>query len=217
MKITCISDTHESHRSLKLEGGDLLIHAGDITFNGNLDKLQDFCHWLKMQQYRCIVVIAGNHDGCFEDYRRDQAIKMINDTGAVYLENCFHIFDGVKIYGSPNTLNFCNWYFNNTQEELKKIWAKIPYDTDILVTHGPPYKIHDECPDGHRAGCPELLQKIGETPNIKLHVFGHIHEGGGKLDIIKKGTTFVNAAVLDGKYKLKYKPKMIDMTFEEKE
>ena len=32
VRIVCISDTHELHRELSLPDGDLLIHAGDITF-----------------------------------------------------------------------------------------------------------------------------------------------------------------------------------------
>ena len=32
MKIVCLFDTHELHRDVEVPDGDLLIHAGDITF-----------------------------------------------------------------------------------------------------------------------------------------------------------------------------------------
>lgn len=34
MRVVCISDTHTYHRSLSLPQGDVLIHAGDATFQG---------------------------------------------------------------------------------------------------------------------------------------------------------------------------------------
>ena len=46
---------------------------------------------------------------------------------------------GYKIYGSPYTPEFCGWAFMEEREDLKLIWEKIPTDTDILITHGPPF------------------------------------------------------------------------------
>lgn len=33
MRLVCISDTHNSHRSLHLPEGDVLIHAGDAIYD----------------------------------------------------------------------------------------------------------------------------------------------------------------------------------------
>lgn len=63
MKIVCISDTHELHRDLLLPAGDLLIHAGDITFFSHSGVvLDDFNDWLREQPHRYKVVIPGNRD-----------------------------------------------------------------------------------------------------------------------------------------------------------
>ena len=40
------------------------------------------------------------------------------------------------------------------------MWSKIPKDTDILITHGPPYKILDKTITGIDAGCIELLNTV---------------------------------------------------------
>lgn len=66
MRLVCISDTHSHHRKLDLPPGDILIHAGDITYRGELDILNDFNLWVAEQKrekgFEHVVVIAGNHD-----------------------------------------------------------------------------------------------------------------------------------------------------------
>ena len=44
MRVVCISDTHLIHRKepLDIPDGDLLLHAGDATFRGRPDEIQDF-------------------------------------------------------------------------------------------------------------------------------------------------------------------------------
>jgi hypothetical protein len=44
MKVTLISDTHTKHKQLNgdLQGGDLLIHAGDFTMHGSLKEIDEF-------------------------------------------------------------------------------------------------------------------------------------------------------------------------------
>ena len=57
----------------------------------------------------------------------------------------------------------------------------IPLDTDVLITHGPPFGILDRCYDDQRVGCEELLKAVKRV-KPKLHVFGHIHENYGLLE-----------------------------------
>jgi predicted phosphodiesterase len=47
MIITLISDTHGKHNQITqdLPGGDLLIHAGDISSMGHQHEVQQFCKW----------------------------------------------------------------------------------------------------------------------------------------------------------------------------
>ena len=86
-------------------------------------------------------------------------------------------------------------------------WALIPEDTDILITHGPPYGHGDKVINKDSEGCKELLYRIREL-NIKYHIFGHIHEGYG---ITKEGMTIcINASNVDVEYMHINKP----ITFE---
>ena len=65
MKITFISDSHNKHKEITqdLPGGDLLIHAGDISSMGHKHEIQQFCKWFdSLTNYTSVVFIAGNHD-----------------------------------------------------------------------------------------------------------------------------------------------------------
>jgi predicted phosphodiesterase len=42
IKIVCISDTHGLHRNLSIPEGDILIHAGDITYFESSGMLYEF-------------------------------------------------------------------------------------------------------------------------------------------------------------------------------
>ena len=58
-------------------------------------------------------------------------------------------------------------------------------------------------------GCDDLLDAIKRV-KPKLNVFGHIHEGYGKLE--KDGTIFVNASCLDDNYKTTNPPIILTLT-----
>jgi Icc-related predicted phosphoesterase len=103
---------------------------------------------------------------------------------------------------------FFDWAFNRDRgAAIDKHWQLIPKNTDILITHGPPFGVLDKTLRGEAVGCEMLLKKVNKI-KPKLHVFGHIHEGYGMID--KKNTTFVNASVLDIRYNLRNEPVIIE-------
>jgi len=111
--------------------------------------------------------------------------------------------------GDPKpTLDFLDWAFMGTPEILSPIWAKIPKNLDILITHGPPFGILDRTIRGVTAGCSKLLEAV-QLKAPRIHVFGHIHEGYGMLK--KNGTAFVNASLCSANYDLMNKPVVIDL------
>jgi len=206
MKITVISDTHGQHRSLKLPKGDLLIHAGDVSKRGHPVEMEDFLDWFSKQKFTYKVFIAGNHDFFFEQ-AHPRIIEQMIPKGVIYLNDSGCEIEGVKLWGSPITPWFNNWAFNRERgAEIKPHWDLIPIDTDILITHGPPFGILDETVYSKRTGCEELLLKVYQV-KPKLHVFGHIHEDYGQYT--KGDTTFVNASVLDDHYQLVHHPVVI--------
>jgi hypothetical protein len=60
-----------------------------------------------------------------------------------YLEHESIEVEGVKIFGSPYSLEFYDWGFMYNKSEAFKLWSMIPENTDVVVTHGPPYGIQD--------------------------------------------------------------------------
>ncbi len=220
MIITFISDTHTKHRQINndLPGGDMLIHAGDIMNSGyDENDVYEFLEWFENQsdKYNSVVFIAGNHDRYFENH--PQKIKEIlseypnvtylQDTPLLYVNE--EATQDCKIYGSPWQPEFYDWAFNLPRqgEDLREKWFWIPKDTDILVTHGPPFGHCDEAPYGGHVGCELLRERVDEFPP-KIHVFGHIHAGYGYK--FYNGTHFFNASVLGERYNYDNKPMTVD-------
>jgi Icc-related predicted phosphoesterase len=225
-KITFISDTHGKHdqivtgksfrksdQPLDLPGGDILIHAGDFMNSGYYkSEATEFLDWFdEIDNYDTKVFIAGNHDRMFEDNPDWVKGTLTGYKTIEYLqdEECTLYFDGpngdmseenVRIYGSPWQPEFHNWAFNLPRhgEEIKARWDAIPDNTDILVTHGPPFGYLD-IPGGQniRVGC-EMLRERVEAFRPKIHVFGHIHGSWGHY--YNGYTHFFNASVLNERY-----------------
>lgn len=212
MKLCLISDTHNKHRNLEIPQCDILISAGDISFRGEYSILRDFNEWCAELKdagtVRHAITIAGNHELSFEDGRRQEARSLL--TNWIYLQDSSVEIGGLKFFGSPHTPEFFSWAFNlpRNGDELAQRWSKIPENTDVLITHGPPYGICDYTIRGPQ-GCERLARRVSELPNLKLHVFGHLHEGYGRRDIGK--TIFVNAASCDDTYRAVHAPILLEI------
>lgn len=189
MDITFISDTHGLHDRLKLNAGTVLVHAGDITEYGTEDEVVEFLEWFSRQPYTYKIFIGGNHDLFLETLPLRKLKKFI-PAGIIYLQNNGTEIGGIKFWGSPVTPYFLGMAFNvHAGKEIKKVWSKIPLDTDILITHGPPKGIMDS-----GMGCGELLHQI-ERIKPKVHCFGHVHGQSGFKVI--NGTRFINSAMVN--------------------
>jgi Icc-related predicted phosphoesterase len=203
MIIDCISDLHGHYPELK--GGDLLIVAGDLTAHDNDAGYLKFYAWLHKQEYKKYVIIAGNHDHMIE--WGQTIIDRLDRTH--YLQDSGTEFDGLKIWGSPWTLSFegmnpqCTAFTVETEEELSEKWALIPNDIDILVTHCPPRCYLDliTLPSGEDQLCGSASLNYASTQRIKpkYHIFGHIHEHGGRF-FRTEDTLFINASYVNEYY-----------------
>lgn len=195
MKIVCISDMHGNR--IVLPDGDMVICAGDMTIFGHTGQIITFLKWFSGLPHKYKIFIAGNHDKLFQ--KNPALIKslLLDYPNLIYLEDSAIEIEGVKIYGSPWTPRFMNWAFMYEPSKANKHWDRIPPDTNILITHGPPYGILDLSYYGgvaNHAGCKSLLKKLDDLKDLKLHVFGHIHPGRGEL---YNGKTFINASVMN--------------------
>lgn len=193
MKIVCLSDTHTKHRQVAIPEGDMLIYAGDICHKGKDEHvLQDFNAWLGSLPHRYKIVTAGNHDYLLEQ-QADKAKAILSN--AIYLEDEGITIEGIKIWASAVTPRFLGVGSNRKPREIiQQHWAKIPKDTDLLITHTPAYRIGDRSFFGLRPGCRDLA-KILPSITPKLHVFGHIHEDYGQFKV--GNTLHINVAIVD--------------------
>jgi hypothetical protein len=195
--IVCISDLHSLPLPSNLPPGDMLIVAGDLTEGrpshllSRLDELQNL-----KSQFPHIFVIGGNHDRALDGTCDSRDAAVYDDieeraecreafrtaSGIVYLENngieiCVN---GriIKVWGSPRSLattqQTCFGYTSG--KDAQDLWAQIPDDTDILITHGPPLGYMDK----YGLGCEELRKALWRVKPL-AHVFGHVHEGHGSL------------------------------------
>jgi predicted phosphodiesterase len=195
LRLVIISDTHALHHRLSLPPGDVLIHAGDLTKWGDPKDLVDFNSFLGGLPHPHKLVIAGNHDFCLE--RRPAASEALL-TNCTYLRDSGAVIEGLRFYGSPWQPRFCDLAFNlDRGPAIKAKWNLIPPDTDVLITHGPPFGHRDKTVYGETVGCRDLLDAVNRI-QPRLHIFGHIHEGYGSGVIGK--TTFVNASTCDVSY-----------------
>ncbi len=205
VRVVCLSDTHELHHELSVPDGDLLIHAGDITFFGSISKIRDFNDWLGELPHRYKVVIPGNHDRAFNQDPRSRALI----TNAVLLINEGVRVCGLNIWGSPVTCDDAA-HGHTKPRERASLYATIPPDTDILITHGPPFGILDhERGSNRRQGCPELRRAVMRV-KPKLHVFGHCHAGYGVRPT--EQTMYVNASLLGWSGDIENRPIVLNIT-----
>jgi Icc-related predicted phosphoesterase len=210
LKILIISDTHGLHRLVpELPEADVFIHAGDIANSGRIqEEYISFNTWLEgipVPKHRRFIC-AGNHDVWLDGSHNESSPKRAAKTRAlitngIYVENEAREVDGVIFYFSPVTPFFLNWGFNVQRgADIKKYWDKIPDNTDVLVTHGPPYGILDKIvPESSflNLGCEELEKRVRQI-QPKYHIFGHIH---GSRGTFTESTTYINASFLNEEYK----------------
>lgn len=208
MKIVAISDTHCRHHRLVLPKGDVLLHAGDVTMRGLRSELLDFLLWFGNQPFQHKIFIGGNHDFCLEKLKPEQVHALLPE-GVVYLQDSCISLDGVKFWGSPVSPFHHNWAFNRHRgAHIRRHWQRIPNDTDVLITHTPPFDILDKLVTDKNSGDKDLLEYVTAIKPT-LHLFGHIHEGYGKT---KKGaTTFLNASLVNEQYEMVNKPFVFEL------
>ncbi|PZD78785.1 metallophosphatase domain-containing protein [Mesonia sp. K7] len=206
MKLVCIADTHSKEKELFIPHGDVLIHAGDYSHLGRKKETNHFFDWLIAQPHTYKIVVAGNHDYYLE--------KMYDDFSELNLPKNIHILHnkeiiikGKRFYGSPNTNLGKSWAFGLTVPEMENNWKKIPENTDVVITHMPPYDVLDHTRYNH-IGC-NYLRNVIKKIKPKYHIFGHAHENYGKVTLGE--TTFINATSFDNKLISKNPPIVLEL------
>lgn len=205
MIIDCIGCLHGAQPIL--DGGDLLIVTGDITKRDKPSEWDDLLFWIHELDYKKKILIAGNHDNVLQSGEQ-KFFDYVKKLGIEYLQDSGTEFEGLKIWGNPWSAQFprinpkcCAFtvrYSDNTNELLAEHWKKIPEDTDILITHTPPFGVLDGIPVENgslfHVGSSSLTDCIMELKQLKLHAFSHIHEAYGKIG------QSVNCSIMNERY-----------------
>lgn len=206
-KIVCISDTHML--GCDIPDGDILIHAGDLTFSGTFNEIADSFETLRAElvgkKFKHMLFVPGNHDWLFEESPELAKLLAEKFSWTLCLNELIEI-DGIKFFGSPVQPVFHNWAFNNPDDYREKFWENAP-DCDVLITHCPAYGLRDQVESGEYVGCKYIRNYINRvTP--KVAICGHIHHSYG-LEQYKQ-TIIINAAVCNEQYQ----PTNSPITFE---
>lgn len=203
--ITGIADTHGLHDQIKPPLADILVVAGDFCNYGVEKEVIRFNAWLGSLEHKHKIVIAGNHDIDCEG-KKDRIKALFSN--AIYLDMESVKVIGINFFGCPWTPEFCEWAFMYPKkgEVGKNIWNRMPEDTNVLISHGPPsetqlgwtkeaiYSPPEDC------GCPFQRERILQLKNLKASFCGHIHCGVG-LEMVGD-TSCMNVSVVNEEYRV---------------
>jgi Icc-related predicted phosphoesterase len=174
---------------------------------GDILQISKFYQWFKRQPHKHKIFVPGNHDCLFEtsEYQARAIMNEIN----VLIDQAT-VIEGMKFWGSPWQPSYEDWAFNvKTMEGLAQRWSWIPDDTQVLLTHCPPFGTLDQViKDGPHLGCLALSHRVRQLKGLRLHAFGHIHPAYG---VIQEEYIKANVALCDDWNKLKKVPVVIDL------
>jgi hypothetical protein len=153
------------------------LHAGDFTNYGN--GAEEFAIWFHGLPYKLKLLTLGNHE--LTDsvaYRPPEHWQSLFGPMLLLDRGVRANIGGVSltVFGLPHA----------TKTEA------IPAGVDVVLSHEPPYRILDATHGGGHAGSERIADLVGQA-RPQLHVFGHVHAGGGKTETAG-GVTHVNAA-----------------------
>lgn len=223
MRLVSLSDTHGRHREVRVPSGDVLIHAGDFTHDHtDIRELIDFNDWLGSQPHPIKLVGPGNHDVFFQSALG--LAKSMLTNARVLIDEAIEV-GGQVFYFSPWTPMFCNWAFmlDRGSAEMRRVWERAKLARpDVLVTHGPAYKILDRIliaptpKDGEEPylvpsphfGCADFRRALPEIAP-KINIFGHVHTSHGRM--VADNTEFYNVSIVDEDYRVRYPATIIDI------
>jgi len=183
-RLACISDLHGQRVPPLPDDIDVVIVAGDCTARDTPADWRAFAEWFKGLDAKHKILVPGNHDGGL--LKRDIMMMLRADPALIYLKNSGTCIDDINFWGFPYTPTFGDWHFMADEEEMKMHVSMIPDFINVLISHGPAWGCLDDIPRRRHVGCKQLAERICYLPDLKAHIFGHIHECGGKTREIRR-------------------------------
>eukprot|EP01083_Nonionella_stella_P091828 256807_1 len=220
VRVICISDTHGRHSwfTHSIPDGDILVHCGDITFQGNggTNALRTFNKWIKQFTHQYKIVIGGNHDR-FMPSMEYLFLKENVFNDCVYLDNDSYVikeFNDLSIFG-------CGWSpkgsDNNAFQDLTDDILNMNDTTvDILVGHSDMSNLRRYYRKrAHDAQVKAVMSAV-EQCKACIHLCGHFHARYGvkiKSEFYDDNSDMmvVNCSSLDGRYTPTHCPVVFDV------
>ena len=190
VRIVCISDTHTHHGRVRVPAGDVLVHAGDLTYMNQdyAEVARSFNAWSRAQPQALTFFTPGNHDGFCEKLGTAGVRALMPD---VFLAAHAGLeVRGCKIFGNAysRASRSCNRAFTGPAQ-LELLTSAVPADTDVFVSH-----------TGRDVEMDRLLARL----QPRVHIYGHDHEFYGVQTVTwpdtGRVTVRINAASLDDYY-----------------
>lgn len=198
MKICGLSDIHGKLIE-DIPKCDVLCLCGDIIpLDIQRNKNQSitwwsvkFTDWVNKLKCKKVLVVPGNHDFLLEELdtkvgsENNYLTKVIDDLteGKVtFLVNKEYVYDGIKFFGCPYIAPIIGipgkWAFEDIEDESK--FNNIPENVDVLLTHENPNYNY------------KLRNAVEKIKNLKLHLFGHWHDGISYADLKQQNCSLLN-------------------------
>lgn len=232
MKILATSDLHGNLNKLNPTGHDVVVIAGDFAPINGFSKwhMHDQKKWIQKTFMKFVnsypnikfVIVPGNHDLCLDKNKTtiypdiDYSIDW-SPNACLLIDEKVEI-DGVVFYGTPwIPIISYSWAFEVDTDKQMEMFAKIPENVDILVTHSPPhipnsfidrstqYYISEAF--GSNALATEIFNK-----KPKYVFCGHIHSGEHSM-VNFDGTHIYNVSRVNEDYNIAYEPISLDINF----
>ncbi len=199
MKILLISDKivehiYSSSIAERMKDIDFVISSGDIP-NYYLEFIVSILN-------KPLFYVKGNH--CAEGIYNESGIKSSLPEGCINIDQKVIEYKNVIIMGLEGSMRYsggvCQYTETQMSQKINRLKPKLYLNkifkkryVDILVTHAPPYKIHDQEDICHRGF--KSFNKFIEKFKPKYLIHGHIHAYGTKNDWITEvnGTKVINA------------------------
>lgn len=150
-----------------------------------------------------VVGVRGNHDYFNYGILGDswQGLSVFNLLGRKW----------ASVRGVP--YHYGGWNDELQESELAALYKQVPDDVEVLVSHCPPFGVLDDVHDApndaflaslqdpenfpmvepRNIGSNALRDLVDRLPKLQLHMFGHVHEQGCKVEV-RKNVVFSNAS-----------------------
>ena len=191
MKILCVSDqkdplVYSNSIKSRFKDVDIVLGAGDLPL--------EYYEFIVTSLNKPLLFVFGNHNlREIKLYRKEyQSESFIQNNferesrshGIIYAGRDVKYINGLIIAGLGGSIRYNNGYNQFTDAEMflqilklipKLLWNRIVYGRylDILLTHAPPWGIHDKKDRCHRGFKSFLWFMRKFKPKYLIH--GHIH------------------------------------------